>query len=340
MSKETVQRLKLVIRGAVQGVGFRPFIFRLASELNLTGWVANTTSGVLIEAEGPDPALRTFLLRVASEKPALASIQSLEPIFLDPIGYKAFEITASRGGKTEAWILPDIATCQECRREILDPKDRRSRYPFTNCTHCGPRYSIIESLPYDRHNTSMKKFRMCASCAREYEDPKDRRFHAQPNACPDCGPQFELWDATGAVLKKKDAALRQAVAEVKAGRILALKGLGGFHLIADATNSMAVRTLRERKRRVGKPFALMFPDLDSVKAVCQVSPLEERLLTSPESPIVLLRRRSYGGISDQVAPENPYLGVMLPYSPIHILFMQEVAGPVVATSGNLADETI
>jgi len=340
MNTKTIQRLRLIIRGAVQGVGFRPFIFRLATELKIHGWVCNTTSGVLIEVEGPSSLLRVFLLRVGAERPARSSIQSLEPTFLDPVGFQGFEIKDSRIGKSEAWILPDIATCLDCRNEILDSSNRRFRYPFTNCTHCGPRYSMVEGLPYDRENTSMKKFKMCVFCEREYHDPRNRRFHAQPNACPGCGPQLQLWDRTGHVLSKGDDALKEAEAAVRAGKVLALKGLGGFHLIVDASNDKAVLMLRERKHRVAKPFALMFPDLVSVKAVCDVAPLEERLLLSPESPIVLLRRRKNGTVSRHVAPDNPYLGVMLPYSPLHILLLQDLGCPVVATSGNLAEETI
>ncbi len=340
MSSETRQRLRLTIRGAVQGVGFRPFLYRLAEELCLDGWVANTASGVIVEAEGPSAVLQEFLLRAGRDHPERARMHSLEPSFLDPAGYSGFEIRESQGGETGAWISPDIATCADCRCDLFDPADRRYRYPFINCTNCGPRYSIIERLPYDRAHTSMRKFTMCPACQAEYDEPRDRRFHAQPNACPVCGPQLQLWDRGGKALAGRDEALRQAAESVRAGQVLALKGLGGFHLIADATNAGAVRTLRERKQRQGKPLALMFPDLASVKAACGVSPLEERLLASPESPIVLLRRAAPAGIAEDVAPGNPYLGAMLPYSPLHILLLQELGRPVVATSGNLSEETI
>ena len=336
------QRLSVAIRGAVQGVGFRPFVFRLAEELGLTGWVNNSTQGVFIEVEGRRDPLQSFLLRIPREKPPRAYIQSLESSWLDPVGFTKFEIRESdaSGAKT-ALILPDIATCPECLREVFDPANRRHRYPFTNCTHCGPRFSIIQSLPYDRPNTTMKRFAMCEACRAEYEDPRDRRFHAQPNACPACGPQLELWDRTGRVLGQRDAALQQAVQVIRRGEIAAVKGLGGFHLLVDARNEQAVCRLRELKHREEKPFALMAPSLAAVRALCEVSETEERLLTSPESPIVLLRRRGDArDIAESVAPRNPRLGVMLPYTPLHYLLLAELGFPVVATSGNLAEEPI
>lgn len=336
------QRLSVAIRGAVQGVGFRPFVFRLAEELGLTGWVNNSAQGVFIEVEGRRDPLQSFLLRIPREKPPRAYIQSLESSWLDPVGFTKFEIRESdaSGAKT-ALILPDIATCPECLREVFDPANRRYRYPFTNCTHCGPRFSIIESLPYDRPNTTMKRFAMCEACRAEYEDPRDRRFHAQPNACPACGPQLELWDRTGRVLAQRDAALQQAVQVIRRGEIAAVKGLGGFHLLVDARNEQAVCRLRELKHREEKPLALMAPSLAAVRALCEVSETEERLLTSPESPIVLLRRRGDArDIAESVAPRNPRLGVMLPYTPLHHLLLAELGFPVVATSGNLAEEPI
>ena len=358
-------RLKLSIRGAVQGVGFRPFVFRLASELKLTGWVNNSLQGVFIEVEGPRSGLEKFLLRLEIEKPPRSFIQSLESSWLDATGYKKFEIRESEtGGDKTALVLPDIATCPDCLREIFDPANRRYRYPFTNCTNCGPRFSIIESLPYDRANTSMKAFTMCPQCQAEYDNPRDRRFHAQPNACPVCGPQLELWegsagvppasdrrDACATLLRNHDALIAAAKA-IREGKIVAVKGLGGFHLIVDARSEDAVRLLRERKHREEKPLALMFPSLESIKTVCEVSPLEERLLRSPESPIVLLRRlksavrnsprRNHrkSPISSLVAPGNPNFGVLLPYTPLHHLLMAELGFPVVATSGNLSDEPI
>lgn len=284
-------RLKLAVRGAVQGVGFRPFVFRLATELKLTGWVNNSPQGVFMEAEGPRPALEKFLLRLEIEKPPRSFIQSFEASWLDAIGHKNFKIRPSKtgGGKT-ALILPDIATCPDCLREIFDPVNRRYQYPFTNCTNCGPRFSIVESLPYDRANTSMRKFAMCPQCQAEYDNPRDRRFHAQPNACPVCGPQLELWNPAGEAIFGGEPALRAAAQAIRRGLIVAVKGLGGFHLMVDARNDRAVKLLRERKHREEKPFALMFPTPVSVKAACEVSRMEERLLRSPEAPIVLLRK--------------------------------------------------
>jgi hydrogenase maturation protein HypF len=349
-------RLKLTVRGAVQGVGFRPFVFRLATERGLAGWVNNSPQGVFIEVEGPRAELEKFLLRLETEKPPRSFIQSLEASWLDPVGYAAFEIRPSEtGGNKTALVLPDIATCPDCLREIFDPKNRRHRYPFTNCTNCGPRFSIIESLPYDRANTSMKAFTMCPECQTEYDDPHDRRFHAQPNACPVCGPQLELWPGSRVCENAESPrshqrgydALLAAVQAIREGKIVAVKGLGGFHLMADARNDKAVQLLRERKHREEKPFALMFPARVSVKAECEVSPLEERLLRSPEAPIVLLRRLRQSQISnlksqiaEGAAPGNPYLGAMLPYTPLHHLLMAELGFPVVATSGNISDEPI
>jgi hydrogenase maturation protein HypF len=338
-----VERLRLAVRGAVQGVGFRPFVHRLAGELRLAGWVNNSPQGVLVELEGPRPALDQLLLRLEAERPPRSSIQSLEATWLDPVGYHGFEIRESETtGERIALVLPDIATCSDCRREIFDPANRRYRYPFTNCTNCGPRFSIIEALPYDRANTSMKAFPMCPACRAEYDDPTDRRFHAQPNACPVCGPWLELWPASGQTRFRNAEALLAAAEAIRLGQVVAVKGIGGFHLLVDARNEAAVRRLRERKLREEKPLALMFPTVDSVQAVCAVSALEERLLRSPEAPIVLLRRRPTltSHLSTLVAPGNPNLGVLLPYSPLHLLLMAELNFPVVATSGNLSDEPI
>jgi hydrogenase maturation protein HypF len=338
-------RLHIAIRGAVQGVGFRPFIYKLANELNLTGYVLNNSSGVFIETEGDEILLKNFLSRIETDKPKLSVITSLEYSFLDPIGYQNFEIRESKEVGVSALILPDIAVCNDCLNEMLNPNDRRYFYPFINCTNCGPRFSIIESLPYDRPNTSMKKFILCDKCREEYENPSDRRFHAQPTACPDCGPQLSLWDEKGKVISEKHEALNQSIELVRKGKIIALKGLGGFQLIVDATNDDAVSELRKRKHREEKPFALMFPNLESIKKVCEISETEERVLKSTESPIVLLRRKTGignqgSGISDFVAPNNPYLGAMLPYTPLHHLLMRELMSPIVATSANLSEEPI
>jgi len=342
-SEEKPVRLRVVVRGAVQGVGFRPFVYRLATELGLTGWVNNSVQGAWIELEGCSRTLEQFIERLADEKPPRSFIQSLESTWLDPVGYSLFEIRESSvTGQKTALVLPDIATCPDCVREIFDPANRRYHYPFTNCTNCGPRYSIIEALPYDRANTTMKLFRMCPACQAEYDDPRDRRFHAQPNACPACGPHVELWDRKGNVVAKHHDALLGAADTIRTGHILAVKGLGGFHLMADARNEAAVRRLRERKRREEKPFALMFPSIAVVKAACDLTPAEERLLRAPEAPIVLVPRKATPAIliADAVAPGNPNLGVMLPYTPLHHLLLARLGFPVVATSGNLSDEPI
>ncbi|MHB8580780.1 MAG: carbamoyltransferase HypF [Ignavibacteriaceae bacterium] len=335
-------RVHIVIMGAVQGVGFRPFIFRLAKEMNLNGYVLNSSQGVLIEAEGNKNILDEFILRIEKEKPSLSVITSLEFSFLDPKGYHKFEIKESeKNNEIAALILPDIAVCKECLEEMFDPNDRRFLYPFINCTNCGPRFSIIESLPYDRPNTSMKVFEMCEDCRKEYENPLNRRFHAQPIACPRCGPHLELWDDKGNILSAHHSALVEAANKIKQGSIIAFKGLGGFQLIVDSRNDKAVSNLRIKKCREEKPFALMFPDLEFVKQVCEVSPFEERLLLSAESPIVLLKKKRHTKIlSELVAPANPYLGVMLPYTPLHHILMKELNFPIVATSGNLSEEPI
>ncbi|HXT11913.1 MAG TPA: carbamoyltransferase HypF [Candidatus Angelobacter sp.] len=337
------RRARIVISGAVQGVGFRPFVYRLANELRLTGWVSNSAEGVLIEIEGPQSRLDEFISKIETDKPALAMVQDVKQSFLELAPYERFEIRDSehQGART-ALILPDIATCGECLRELFDPQNRRYLYPFTNCTHCGPRFSIIEALPYDRANTSMKQFAMCPECEREYHDPRDRRFHAQPNACPECGPRLELWDATGRRLCSEHEALLHAASAARAGRIVALKGIGGFQLIADGRNEEAIRQLRLLKRREEKPFAVMFPSLDAIQTCCCAGEMEKQLLLSAASPIVLMKKNSgeVRAIAHSVAPRNPWLGVMLPYSPLHHLLLRELGFPIVATSGNASDEPI
>jgi len=350
---------KIIIRGAVQGVGFRPFIYRLASELKLTGFVNNSPLGVFIEAEGTKSKLDEFILRIEKEKPPISVITSLEFSFLDPRGYDKFEIVKSESsGLKTTIILPDIAVCQDCLAEMFDPNDRRFRYPFINCTNCGPRFSIIESIPYDRPNTSMKVFEMCEECRGEYENPLDRRFHAQPIACTKCGPHIELWSDSGETICSDEESIMITIEKIVAGKIIALKGLSGFHLIVDARNDEAVKRLREKKHREEKPFALMFKDLDSIEKYCEVSALEKRLLCSAEAPIVLLKKNQsvrfqnrntdpslnsalripHSALSNDIAPNNPYLGAMLPYTPLHHLLMCELNFPIVATSGNLSEE--
>ncbi|MBV9216822.1 MAG: carbamoyltransferase HypF [Acidobacteria bacterium] len=334
-----IGRLRIAIRGAVQGVGFRPFVYRLANELRLKGFVKNSPRGVLIEVEGNGGTIDQFLLRIPRELPPRSFIQSLESTHLDAIVFSDFRIEDSdEEGVKKALVLPDVATCPDCLEDVLNPENRRYRYPFTNCTNCGPRYSMIRSLPYDRRNTTMARFEMCAECLAEYDDPLDRRFHAQPNACPECGPQLELWDAEGKVTATRGGALIAAADAVRKGSIVAVKGLGGFHLICDAANDKAVQELRLRKRREEKPLALMCPSIEFAMALCSISDLERRLLTSPEAPIVLLTAKKDAKISSRIAPGNPYLGVMLPYTPLHHLLTREVSMPVVATSGNLSDE--
>ncbi len=340
-------RLRVEIHGAVQGVGFRPFVYRLATELALTGWVINDARGVFIEVEGDAATLARFLERLSSEKPPRSIIHSLDSIWLDPIGYLEFEIRHSddAGAKT-VLVLPDIATCDDCLAEVLNPSDRRARYPFTNCTNCGPRFSIIEALPYDRPNTTMRKFAMCPDCQREYENPRDRRFHAQPNACAVCGPQMRLVASPEFKIQnsKFNAGDLEPIAQTARlladGCIVAVKGLGGFLLMADARNADTLARLRERKPRRDKPFALMARDLVQARALVEIDAQAEALLTSPESPIVLLRRKQNAPVAENVAPGNPYLGVMLPYTPLHHLLLREIDFPVVATSGNLSDEPI
>jgi hydrogenase maturation protein HypF len=337
MSKE---RRRIAIQGVVQGVGFRPFVYGLAVNLGLTGWVVNSPQGVTIEAEGEANLLDLFAFRLQNELPPNASIDYFVSQLIPVLGESAFEIRRSEvsGAKT-ARILPDLATCPECLHDIYDPANRRYHYPFTNCTHCGPRFSIIQALPYDRANTTMRSFVMCPECRAEYENPLDRRFHAQPNACPKCGPQLALWDQDGKTLHKREEALLATAQALKTGKIVALKGLGGFQLLVDARNDEAVQRLRQRKGRYEKPFAVMYPALQEVESDCQITPAETRLLTSNAAPIVLLR---YIGsqIAPAVAPENPYMGVMLPYTPLHHLLTAELSFPMVATSGNHSGEPI
>ncbi len=339
MKNQSIQkiRLRIMIRGAVQGVGFRPTVFRLANERNLCGWVRNTAQGVIIEAEGREHDCREFLTSVQTDKPVHAVLQSIEISEMDPKGYKDFQILESESGEPTALILPDLCMCPECRADISDPKNRRYRYPFTNCTQCGPRYSIIERLPYDRANTTMKKFEMCPECSREYHDPADRRFHAQPNACPVCGPHLELWDRDGKILETRDAALMKAEQFLLDGKIVALKGLGGFQLAVDARNAQAIQRLRERKHRSAKPFAVMFPDLKGIQHECRVCEEEKNLLKSSASPIVLLEKRATL-VSSEVAVGNPYLGAMLPYTPLHQILLGDLQIPLVMTSGNISED--
>lgn len=336
------RRHRLLVRGLVQGVGFRPFVYRLARELMLGGYVTNTGAGARVEIEGAPAALETFRARLLAELPPPAAITecAVEEI---PAGAGAgFSILESdRAGRMQALVLPDIATCAECLAEIRNPSDRRYRYPFTNCTHCGPRYSIIEAMPYDRPYTTMAGFTMCADCRREYEDPGDRRFHAQPVACPACGPMLSLCGRNGNMEARGDGALRNAAAILRNGGILALKGLGGFQLLADAGSDRAVALLRERKRRDAKPFALMYADAARMAVDCALDPVRLAIIQSPEAPIVLAPSRpEAAALQVRIAPDTRFLGVMAPYTPLHHLLLAELSGPAVATSGNLDEEPI
>jgi len=337
------------VRGAVQGVGYRPFVYRLATELELTGWVLNSAQGLFMEVEGTPGGVDSFCRLLQLEAPPRAMVQGLEIIELPVVGYTNFVIRHSEeSGPKTTLVLPDLATCPECRQEIFDPHDRRHAYPFTNCTNCGPRYSIIRSLPYDRPNTAMAGFSLCPRCQAEYDDPTNRRFHAQPNACPDCGPQLTLWNNRGQDMATRNDALHGAADAIRQGLIVAVKGLGGFHLLVDARNNAAVERLRQRKERPSKPFAVMFHNRTQIENHCVLSTAEAALLESPAAPIVLLQHRAAPGqaqlqsekISPAVAPDNPTLGVFLPYTPLHHLLLTELGFPVVATSGNLSDEPI
>ena len=326
------------IRGTVQGVGFRPWIYRVAHELGVAGRVSNDASGVIIDAFGDPEALRKFrdTLRGA---PSPARVQSLTFQDIPTEDAAGFTIVGSTEARQRRISLPpDLAVCAECLREIGDPSNRRAGYPFTNCTHCGPRFTIATDVPYDRPATTMGAFRLCSECAREYADPADRRFHAEPTACPRCGPRLRALDAKGSELATDP--LAEASGVLLEGGIVAVKGIGGFHLACDATSSSAVRRLRERKRREEKPFAVMVPDLAAARRLATLSPEEELLLSSPEAPIVLVPRRRGAAIAEQVAPRNPLVGLLLAYSPLHHLLLRAVERPLVMTSGNLSEEPI
>ena len=333
-------RQRLTVRGIVQGVGFRPFVYGLAIRHQLAGFVGNDSQGVFIEVEGAPDAVAAFIRDLKAHPPPLALIESITSEALVPLGEDTFSIVTSEprvGASTS--ISPDVAICADCLRELFDPNDRRYRYPFINCTNCGPRFTIIRGIPYDRAQTTMAEFQMCPRCAAEYHDPSHRRFHAQPNACPDCGPRVWFERADQAALWD-DAAIRAAQDALRAGQVVAVRGIGGFHLACDATSDAALQALRTRKGRVDKPFALMVRDLDAARALAEVSAAEAALLTSQARPIVLLRRRPDARVSPLVAPGNGYLGLMLPYSPLHYLLLDGLNQPLVMTSGNLSDEPI
>jgi hydrogenase maturation protein HypF len=325
----------------VQGVGFRPWVYQLAQRHQLGGYVFNSTLGVTIEVEGPDESLARFEAALRSEAPPLAELGPIRVERLASFGYRDFTIRDSEGAAGEFVLVPpDIATCPDCLADLRDPTNRRYRYPFTNCTNCGPRYTIIQEIPYDRPHTTMAAFRQCPACEREYHDPSDRRFHAQPNACPDCGPWVELWDRDR-MLAQRTEAVDQTRKLLKDGAILAIKGLGGFHLACDATDDATLRRLRQRKLRSGKPFALMAASLEKIAEFCEASPEECAALSGTRRPIVLLARRPMSRISTEVAPGAPTLGVMLPYTPLHhLLFEGGEFEALVMTSANLSEEPI
>ncbi|MFC1618932.1 carbamoyltransferase HypF [Candidatus Neomarinimicrobiota bacterium] len=334
-----MHRIRMTIQGAVQGVGFRPFVYRLATELILTGTVANTASGVIVEIQGTGEAVKTFTHRVIEEAPPVSHISNTSTEDLEEqLEEKDFIILFSDDSEPKTvTILPDLATCPECLEEILDPGDRRAGYAFTNCTNCGPRFSIINHIPYDRPNTEMRRFSMCPECEDEYHEPTDRRFHAQPNACPVCGPRLMLEVNSG---ERTTEVILHAADLLRKGTIVALKGLGGYQLLCDARNEESVQRLRAKKHREEKPFAVMFSDLSAITQVCEISEDEQQLLQSFAAPIVLLAKRGDGHLAPSIAPENPNLGVMLPYTPLHHLLMAQLDFPVVCTSGNLHDEPI
>lgn len=333
-------RKAIEIAGIVQGVGFRPFIFRLATENHLTGFITNTEAGVSIEVEGAADAIEVFLSRLPKEVPPLARITQIEVADRPTAGDTDFRILPSRAGnERRALISPDVAICKDCRAELLNPADRRFRYPFINCTNCGPRYTIVRDIPYDRARTSMAVFPMCAECQREYDDPYNRRFHAQPNACWSCGPHIELWDNTGQRIEGNDPIL-EAIELLAAGRIVAIKGLGGFHLAVDAFNESAVARLRERKRRVEKPFAVMGASLAGLEEWCELDDVSRALLEGPAHPIVLAKKRRPERLAPSIAPFNRDLGVFLPYTPLHHLLFAGRLTALVMTSGNLSEEPI
>lgn len=335
------ERIRLIVRGVVQGMGFRPFVFRLAHELSLAGWVANTGQGAIIELEGETTNLLRFQARLQTESPRPSKIQTLTATQIPNVGEHTFSIRPSQSdGRRQPVISPDLATCLNCVQDIIDPQSRRYHYPFTTCTQCGPRYSIVLRLPYDRLSTTMDQFPLCSDCQHEFDSPLDRRFHAESISCPGCGPQIALWNYEGSILAQREDGIRKACDLVKHGGILAVKGLGGFQLWVNARSSKAVQLLRQRKHRPTKPFAVLFPSLEMLKQHCLVSSKETELLTSPAAPIVLLRRIDPSTLSSNLAPDNPYLGAMLPYTPLHHLMMAHLPIPVVATSGNRSDEPI
>ena len=332
-----VERRRIVLRGAVQGVGFRPTVYRLATDLRLAGWVQNSTGGLELEVEGSPENLDRFLCKLKAERPRAAVVLSEEVSQIEAAGFASFQILPSKGDEPKTTsVPPDLAPCQDCLRELEDPSNRRFAYPFTNCTNCGPRYTVLLDIPYDRSKTTMRDFILCAECQREFDSSQDRRFHAQPMACPVCGPR--LW--TDPEECEGRSAIERAARGLARGKIVALKGVGGFQLLVDARDRSAVLRLRQRKRREEKPFAVLMSSLEMVHQYCNVNACEEEMLCSPAAPIVLLKPKQPSDLAAEVAKSSPYLGVMLPASPLHHLLTMAYPHPVVATSGNLSDEPI
>jgi len=335
------ERIQLTIRGTVQGIGFRPFVFRLAQDLSLGGWIANTPQGTLLELEGTQKNLQAFQKRITAELPLTGNIQAMTSTHIPVIGQRSFLIHPSQGNdQTQSVISPDLATCEDCLQDMKNPQSRRYRYPFTTCAQCGPRFSIALRLPYDRLNTTMHQFLFCEDCQKEYVDPSDRRFHAETISCPSCGPQVELWNHDGKLLAQREEGLQAASEIIRHGGILAVKGLGGFQLWVLAESSEAVQRLRQRKHRPTKPFAVLFPSLEYLEQHCIISPDESDLLTSPAAPIVLIRKRNSSTLAWEVSPNNVYVGAMLPHTPLHHLLMNDLLIPVIATSGNGSEEPL
>lgn len=338
---EIRQTVEIRVRGTVQGVGFRPTVWRLACDEGLVGEVFNDGFGVLIRTTGNSVAISQFLTRLHSEAPPLSQIEDVETQVLNLLDFEDFRISESVSGENCTRVTPDAAVCLACREEVLDPKERRYGYPFANCTHCGPRFSIVKEVPYDRVNTTMADFPMCASCTSEYLQPADRRFHAQPIACPTCGPSIwlERMDTSATAADPgATAPLDSAIELLKSGWVVAIRGLGGFHLACDATNAEAVKRLRQRKHRYGKPFALMARDLETIRRYCNLTPAEAELLQSPEAPIVLLSADGPEQLPEGIAPGLNAVGFMLPYTPLHLLITRQIDQPLVMTSGNISDE--
>ncbi len=333
-------RKNIIIKGIVQGVGFRPFIHKLVQNYNLSGWVLNSNQGVEIDIEGKTEELNNFIIDIKEKLPPLARIEKMEVNQLPLISYKGFYIKKSIIKEEDGFVLvsPDISICKDCLQELFDPHNRRFRYPFINCTNCGPRFTIIKDIPYDREKTTMSTFKMCPQCQSEYENIEDRRYHAQPNACADCGPQLSFYQNKKRL--ENIEPIEEAVKLLKKGKIGAIKGLGGFHLACDATNNKAVARLRRLKNRETKPFALMSFDLEKINQYCEVKKKEEEWLINQSRPVVLLKKKKNNLISPLVAPNNNCLGVMLPYTPLHYLLLKDNFTALIMTSGNIADQPI